>query len=507
MTTAKPSPGQPRDARPTRNQIWAAAKAGRLAEVKELLNNGATPEASFGGWTLLGFALRNGLSEIALALLDAGADPLREENGKSMFELACTLPDARVLLQRMCQDKQPPEDLLRTAAYSGKEPVIEHLLEIGCDPLFMGANGEDDRKGLALTCWPAKKGPAPMRLVSATMGKGFPNAAAQAIAIWLARRGSEDDLANALATNAWTPKQKNVLLYHVAQSSWRQGVAMVLESGVDPGAQDPRFAPVLLGIVSRLQRKKKKNADDAWQILDDLIEAGFDLDMIHPSNAVKSLDAKCQGLSAALLLVQRVPADAMPRLLRVLADKGASPISRGTPRWPGNTTIAHQVMARQQWPLLSELPKLWPFLASWEVEGEPLLRAWSEHHPTARQMNDKDDMDAFQTLHAVAALPGFDVHAVNERGLSGLRRLLGRNHSGNMPFNAKSMHSPEVLVDLVEVLVKMGADPNHVDQEGVSDFDVACNLDLGEHFARMEALAIGSAAHLAPSAPSRPRRL
>jgi len=142
----EPSPAVPVDPSLVESLI-EACKAGRLEEVKTLLNQGADPDAKYKeGWTVLMAAADQGYLEVVKILLEKGADP-NAKDGRTVLSLTARNNPIKVLkrLFHMGADPNAKDKLgdtaLILAALNGHLEVAKLLLEKGVDPNVRATDG------------------------------------------------------------------------------------------------------------------------------------------------------------------------------------------------------------------------------------------------------------------------------------------------------------------------------------------------------------------------------
>lgn len=140
--------------------LGQAAATGDLAQVRTLLHDGADPdEAGTDGWSALVWAVRQYHPDVLRAMLDAGADPNRQDtrqNGwtplihaihtqQSISPPATRLGAIRTLLEAGADPNGPGRGgatpLIMAAAY-GATDMVELLLEAGADPRLETRDGD-----------------------------------------------------------------------------------------------------------------------------------------------------------------------------------------------------------------------------------------------------------------------------------------------------------------------------------------------------------------------------
>ena len=153
--------------------LVAAAEAGDVAEVRDLLAAGAHVDAaSVDGVTALHWAVHRDLPELVRLLLDSGADvSAANRYGVQPIALAATNGSAAVLRRLLDAGADPNaampggETALMTAARAGPPEAVRVLLRAGADP-----NARDDLGGQTAVMWAAARNNAPAVHALAELG-------------------------------------------------------------------------------------------------------------------------------------------------------------------------------------------------------------------------------------------------------------------------------------------------------------------------------------------------
>jgi ankyrin repeat protein len=212
---------------PNAAALIESADKGDVNSVRKLLSGGVSPNLkSRLGESLLATALRFHRSEIALALLDAGADPFRPPETNAVW--AAAAHGEREVLARLLQSPSPElqaclRAALNAAVQGGHVEIVGDLLKAGADP---NAAGESGFTALMSACC---RGPEVIWEILA--GREFPSRPEQKRTDWTAivRRLLEAGAdINARARNGMTAL---MLARSVGQ---RETVDILEKAGADP---------------------------------------------------------------------------------------------------------------------------------------------------------------------------------------------------------------------------------------------------------------------------------
>ena len=123
-----------------------AVRSGNLDRLQELVQGGADVNASYKGMPLLSLAIKVGHNEIALELIERGANVhAKDRQGMTALHWACKVVDREVVVQRLVdrgcsvneEDGRGRTPLLLAAKWGGQRGIANCLLKAGasCEPL------------------------------------------------------------------------------------------------------------------------------------------------------------------------------------------------------------------------------------------------------------------------------------------------------------------------------------------------------------------------------------
>ena len=305
---------------------------------------------------------------------------------------------------------------LHWAAHRDHAAIAALLLEAGA------AVDATNRYGVTPLALASVNGSTPMitRLLEAGADPNLPNPEGETPLMTAARTGNGDAIETLLAHGAEVDaveawRQQTALMWATAQN---QAVAVdaLLAAGADPHARSDRgFTPLLFAA-----------REGHVGVLDRLVRAGADVDDTLPAN----------GMSALVLAVYNAQYDFANALLEL----GADPDAAGN-GW----TALHQLV----WTRRPNLGRNPPFpVPLGELDAFDLARALAAHGA---------DLDARQT----------------QEPRDGNRNMLRR--IGSTPF----LQAAKVAdVDMMRLLVELGADPSLTTDEGVTPLMAAAGVGI-----------------------------
>lgn len=434
-----------------------------LAATRAALSNGASPNDGYGTWVPLGWAIRNKAPDLAICLIDAGADINTRENNKSMLGRCLITPGmdrvAKVLIER---GVKPTGGILRTAAKCANEPILRWAMEAGVDPNDLN---HDQETRPAILYWPAKT-PLPDILVRASLHRPLGKHAGQKIATLVASRKNKALLSEFTTHAIVSEAAKFDLLCACVRSTWAEGVDHLLRIRYcNPQYRDRNHGSILPVCAPWISRKSSRRG---LEVLSKLLDYGYDInavpDPLPGQNQTPTPDA--------FLLFRNTSHKSRAALLSFLIDRGMRPVFM---QGQVAQTLAHTLIACNEWRLLAALPNRYPAI-QWEQDGAPgLLITWALKHanPTEKSTSHSnlapaDPPEPFtsdESLDIVQSLPGFDWQKRTTQGHSGLRLFMQRRAGAN-------------FTQITSRLMSAGISPYVPDSEGLTDIDYLDQVPL-----------------------------
>lgn len=431
-----------------KSSLWSALKAGDNAAAHAALEAGADPNGGYGTWVPLGWTIRNGKADLALIMIEAGADINVIENGKSLFSLSIATDGFDdVVALMIARGIKPNGHILRAAAKKANAELVAWALDGGVDP-----NDLSRYRETTLRAWPARI-PLPQRLLDAIFENSIPERAASQIADIIVRR-KRIDLLDLFVKKAQVSEGiKQLLLKAAVVSKWRKGIDLILDAGYC--APDPTNSHLLTACATSFQ--SQATAKQGRALLGRLLDYGFDINGVHTISAPDSEEAFIG--SDALGLLRQASDDSRADLLDFMIERGLSPVFSGR---HNADTLVHALISVRAWDLLPTALQAFPG-AQWEHPlATSLLAIWAKHH---RPRDMSEEYFPEETLACVRAVPGMDMLKKNKEGQSGLRDFMKRPNGKR--FTA-----------ITTILMDGGIDPFAPDLEGVSDLDYCRKMSL-----------------------------
>lgn len=425
-----------------------------LVAVKAALASGSNPNDGYGTWIPLGWAIRYQAPDIAMILIDAGAKVDTMENWKSLVSMCLFTPNmehmAHTLIER---GAKPNASILRAAAKRGNEKIVQWALDAGVDPNNLSKSREP-----ALNCWPSKV-PLPEGLLRATFKRTIADDAACKLVTQFTRRKNLSLLNYFIEHAKVSMEVKYILLKLTVEAKWRVGLELLLKLRYcDPRYRSETQSSPITSCASWISHGK--NPNNGLQVLEQLMDYGYDINSTHRMGGSKLPDAPL--VVEAFLLLRTTKRLARPALLAFLMEHHLQPLITGA----GNTeTLAHVLICCNEWELLRELEQAYPGV-EWEQAGTTgLLATWARHSGINHSKEDAPDMAPEESLAIVRSLPGFDLQKRNPKGETGLRIFMQRPGGSN-------------FTQMTTYLIQAGLNPFLPDAEGVSDLDYSKTLKL-----------------------------
>lgn len=240
-----------------------SVESGDLEGVKSALEKQASPSAQTSyGESLLVSALRRGRTEIAAALLEAGADPF--VNPKADAVWAAAAHGNREILKLLLQ--KPSEELRRSlpaaltaAVMGGHAEVVEDLLKAGADPnlaneagstpLIMACSRGMEVISEVLTGQRAQKPTDWAAIVAALLRAGADVNArdkSEMTPLLMARAGGQKEIAEKLLKAGADPNAKPGAQFLKMMETLKAAGLEAGGTGAQPRHLDPRFRDILL---------------------------------------------------------------------------------------------------------------------------------------------------------------------------------------------------------------------------------------------------------------------
>ena len=412
-----------------RTLLWEALETGDLEQLNKALEMGVSPDSAHGKWIPMGKALRRGHLDLALALINAGADLSLMDQSTSLMRIASGRPGlAPALLAMLAKGAKARPGDLRMAARTGNTLAVNALIEAGVDALDPGSQ-MGRHKTPALAQWPLEHNPPPKKLIEATFSDQLTDEACIEI-IRDCTREKNEPLFQLLATRPEvSARARNILLRHCIHSHWDTAVDQLLSTkSCDPVKVHAEDDTLLSAVANLLRHGKNKNA--SWALLDRLIDYGY-----HPS---ASHDEFCIGYGRDhyrapapvwLEAIRNGPTAGKKRLIKTLVTKGASLDDRfgenGKPHANGgliHLLVATNDIATAQW-----VKRTWK-KQEWEPGITPgVIASW------AILIKEEYAQEQLKCLLAM----GFDVNKCAPNGDTALRWFLNRADPSRVIFDAQ----------------------------------------------------------------------
>jgi ankyrin repeat protein len=230
--------------------LIASADKGDLEKVRQLVSRGISPnQESRLGESILATAIRFHKKEIALALIEAGADPYSPQETNAIW--AAAAHGEREVLARLLQSDSPElrtclATALASAVQMGHVEIVGDLLKAGANPSTPTAHGLTP---LMSACFRGYE------VMSETvMGREIPPGQRRtnwaSIVTQLLKAGAD---VNARATNGVTALM-------MARASGQKEIAEILEkAGADPAVRPP--GPEVEKLAEAFRARKKEGVE------------------------------------------------------------------------------------------------------------------------------------------------------------------------------------------------------------------------------------------------------
>lgn len=454
----------------TRENLWSALAAGDLDALTHALEAGANPNSAYGKWTPLGKALRGKHLELAHALINAGANVQKEDQGVPMVDLVSGRQNCNDILKTLLAMGAPHSDnSVRMAAASGNGAHVDILMRAGATVLSERMDMAHLRWN-ALEAWPpSASGPPPAALLDATFTPHLSHETATDICRQCARRQNKWLLQAILDHPQPSSHMINGLLVQCILSKWKEGMYATLEhKKCTPAGLNPRDTSAMAAISQNFRTAKHKN--DTIEMLDIIVAYGYHPGIMHEEFVITGNSRQYAAIPAWMDAIKRSAYPTRKTMIEALVEKGANLNDRfgDNAKSYAYGSLLHFFMSTGDVSMAGWLLKKYPDTA-WEQEGDPgVIATWASTGPMA---------DAIEIFDALSSF-GFDASRPDAYRNSALRNILER--SDRSPLLQGGIRLSDPLIEVLgERFVLGGLDLTQKNQSE-TDIEYARNIGLPE---------------------------
>lgn len=427
--------------------------------MQKALLEGANPDSGAGGWTPLGKALRRNLPDMAMALIEAGAEVEAIEQNTLLVEIAAIGRGREVVLEAMLdRGVKATSEALCVAARSNCKQSVELLLAHGASPNDPGTQA-GYRQIPAICWWLARETPkpAPRALIAATLDASPDLTTSRMIAQHCARARSLD-LMEAMARSTIPSLAWQDFLMNAIHAQWQEGVDFCLDRKLVPtGRPAIDQTHILVSLGNSLRNGRTKGP---WiALIDRMIDYGFSLDdfgwKVNRGDTWQWVDAP-----VFLEMVSHSASTGRWKFINHLVNKGAMYHCRyaDTGGQEAHCGLAHVLLFKEDWNCLGRLLRQVP-VGQWEQGLDPGL--------VATALKNELNADCLAWIKTMLE-QGADPNRPDAQGKRPFEILVDWIDTGLFRTSVPARPAPTQIGEVGALLIKHGADPSHPGTQGYS---------------------------------------